>query len=156
MSVRYATGDLFTSGLPVIAHGCNAQGAMGAGLAKTVRTFYPAMYDTYRALCLSGTLKLGSVLYWQSGPDLPSVFNLITQERWGVGVQASTTAIQKALTLMVAQADDLGITQIGLPWIGCGLGGLKKIRVKPLFELVLGQWSGQAVVFSYDDTDRRS
>jgi len=40
MTTQYVSGDLFdnTHEAQAFAHGCNCQGSMGAGIAKTFRT----------------------------------------------------------------------------------------------------------------------
>ena len=49
MQIEYRTGDLLEAAEPVIVHGCNAQGSMGAGVARAIRDRYPAAYAAYRA-----------------------------------------------------------------------------------------------------------
>ena len=39
--------DLLNSPDRIIVHGCNAQGVMGAGVAKAIRTKYPEAYSNY-------------------------------------------------------------------------------------------------------------
>ena len=63
MPIQYVSGDIFfnTFSAKAFAHGCNCQGSMGAGIAKTFKERYPEMYDTYRESCKSeprGSLTL--------------------------------------------------------------------------------------------------
>lgn len=53
MPLQFVAGDLFANryGVQAFAHGCNCQGSMGAGIAKTFRANYPAMYAAYRERC---------------------------------------------------------------------------------------------------------
>jgi O-acetyl-ADP-ribose deacetylase (regulator of RNase III) len=53
MTVRYVSGDLFVNryNAQALAHGCNCQGAMGAGIAKGFRELYPDMYEEYHQQC---------------------------------------------------------------------------------------------------------
>jgi O-acetyl-ADP-ribose deacetylase (regulator of RNase III) len=118
--IIYRKGDLFASGLRAIAHGVNCQGVMGAGIAAGFRARWPDMYDAYRAACKAGALQPGDTMRW----DVPglTIWNLATQRNPGRG--ASTAAIRAAMDRMVGQAQGLAIRQIGIPKIGCGIGGL--------------------------------
>ena len=53
MPMVFVSGDLFDNahGVRAFAHGCNCQGSMGAGVAKTFRARYPEMYEEYRRRC---------------------------------------------------------------------------------------------------------
>lgn len=53
MPICFVSGDLFADEhcVQAFAHGCNCQGSMGAGIAKTFRARYPEMYEEYRRRC---------------------------------------------------------------------------------------------------------
>ena len=53
MPIEFVSGDLFDNAYDAqaFAHGCNCQGSMGAGIAKTFRARYPEMYDEYSRRC---------------------------------------------------------------------------------------------------------
>jgi len=119
--ITYRDGDLFTSGLPAIAHGVNCRGVMGAGIAAQFRQRWPDMYEAYRRYCASGLLAPGDVFSWW--PPQGIIFNLATQP--GPGANAQPWMIAAAAGRMIQVAHDVfGITDIGLPMIGCGIGGL--------------------------------
>jgi O-acetyl-ADP-ribose deacetylase (regulator of RNase III) len=60
MKWTYKDGDLLKSGEPVIAHGCNTHGVMGAGIAKQVAFMYPDAYQQYRKACHNRSFRVGS------------------------------------------------------------------------------------------------
>jgi O-acetyl-ADP-ribose deacetylase (regulator of RNase III) len=130
--ITFRQGDLFASGLPALAHGCNCHGMMSAGIAAGFRQRWPDMYAAYRLLCSRGQLRPGYTMRWDNLPDGPVIWNLMTQHR--PGRDASVPAIWMALDNMVAEAQEIGITEIGLPWIGCGIGGLARDDVRPVLE----------------------
>jgi O-acetyl-ADP-ribose deacetylase (regulator of RNase III) len=133
MTLRLERGDLFDSELPALAHGCNTVGAMGSGIAREFRRRWPAMYDDYRARCLAGTFKLGDVLPWWEDPTQPLVFNLATQPR--PGRTASLGAIRAAVKEMLGIAELFAhVEAVGMPQIGCGLGGLEWMDVHLVLE----------------------
>jgi O-acetyl-ADP-ribose deacetylase (regulator of RNase III) len=55
MTTQSVSGDLFdnTHEAQAFAHGCNCQGSMGSGIAKTFRARYPEMYKEYPGRCKS-------------------------------------------------------------------------------------------------------
>lgn len=125
-------GDLFDSGLPALAHGCNLQGVMGAGIAVEFRTQYPAMFDRYQALCAERKFHLGSVFPYRDPETGTYIFNLGTQPR--PGRCASLLAIEFAIIEALDTAIQWKIPRIGLPRIGCGIGGLEWSDVRRSLE----------------------
>jgi O-acetyl-ADP-ribose deacetylase (regulator of RNase III) len=133
MPCSFVTGDLFqTEGLQAIAHGCNCAGAMGKGIAIDFRRRFPKMYAEYKKRCAEGDFKLGDVFTWTEGGV--TVFNLATQETWRT--PADIRAVETAVWQMVTVAETVGITRIGLPRIGSGLGGLPWERVRALLDRI--------------------
>ncbi len=149
MPIRFVSGDLFDNihGARAIAHGCNCQGSMGAGVAKTIRARYPAMYEEYRVRCKAEPRRfnLGDCWLWKAD-DQPWVFNLGTQEGYWRS-RASYEAIEAALNEMRRQADAEGIASIAMPRIGVGYGGLSWKKVRAIVEAVFGDWPGMLVVY---------
>src|SRR5438105_2246018 len=106
MPIAFVSGDLFANRFQAraLAHGCNCQGSMGAGIATGFRDRYPAMYAEYRRRCKAEprAFNLGDAWLWKAAGQ-PWVFNLGTQE--GVWrARASYEAIEIALTSMRRQA----------------------------------------------------
>lgn len=64
MTIEYRTGNLFTYE-GSLAHGVNAAGAMGKGIATEFKKKYPTMYEEYRRKCKKGTFLIGSVYAYQ-------------------------------------------------------------------------------------------
>jgi N-glycosidase YbiA len=149
MTIHFISGDLFDNahGARAIAHGCNCQGSMGAGVARTIRARYPEMYEEYRGRCKAEPRRfnLGDCWLWRAD-DRPWVFNLGTQEGYWRS-RASYEAIETALRRMRAQADAEGITSIAMPRIGVGYGGLAWKKVRAIVEAVFGDWPGTLVVY---------
>jgi O-acetyl-ADP-ribose deacetylase (regulator of RNase III) len=156
MPLQFVTGDLFANRYAVqaFAHACNCQGSMGAGIAKTFRARYPAMYATYRERrrAQPRQFNLGDAWLWREEGQ-PWVFNLGTQEHYWRG-RASYEAIATALASMRLQADDAGITTIALPKIGAGYGGLSWPKVRGLIETAFAGWPG--TVYVYEDYQAES
>ena len=148
MPIRFISGDLFVKehGVQVLAHGCNCQGSMGAGVAKTFRARYPLMFEEYRGRCkaVPRRFNLGDCWLWKGSQ--PSVFNLGTQEGFW-RARASYEAIEVALREMRRQADAEEIRSTAIPRIGVGYGGLSWRKVRAIVEAVFGAWLGTLVVY---------
>jgi O-acetyl-ADP-ribose deacetylase (regulator of RNase III) len=149
MPIEFVTGDLFANRFQAraLAHGCNCQGSMGAGIATGFRDRYPAMYAEYRRKCKAEPreFNLGDAFLWKA-EDRPWVFNLGTQE--GVWrARASYEAIEAALRSMREQADREGVASIAVPRVGAGYGGLSWRKVRAVVEKAFADWPGTLYVY---------
>jgi O-acetyl-ADP-ribose deacetylase (regulator of RNase III) len=149
MPIQFVRGDLFANRhkTQALAHGCNCQGSMGAGVATGFRDRYPEMFAEYRRRCKAQPrlFNLGDAWLWKAN-DKPWVFNLGTQE--GVWrARASYEAVETALKRMRQQADREGITRVAMPRIGAGYGGLSWKKVRAIIEQVFGGWDGTLYVY---------
>lgn len=82
--IKVANLDLLSINEGIVVHGCNAQGVMGAGIAKQFRDKYPEMYQLYRNYCMSygnGPSLLGSIFWYQDSKLW--IANAITQLYYG-------------------------------------------------------------------------
>lgn len=123
-ALREVAGDLFDPGwgLEALAHGVNCQGVMGAGIAVMFRDSLPAMYEEYKHRCQKELIQPGDIMTWASW-KAPLVYNLATQNR--PGADASLDAVRDSVRRMLLDAELRGIKRVGMPRIGCGIGGLK-------------------------------
>ena len=149
MPIDFVSGDIFDNvhNAQALAHGCNCQGSMGAGIAKGLRARYPEMFEEYRKRCKAEPrqFNLGDCWLWKADKQA-WVFNLATQEGFW-HARASYEAIETALRSMRKQADAEGITRIAVPRIGVGYGGLSWKKVRVIIEAVFADWPGTLVVY---------
>jgi O-acetyl-ADP-ribose deacetylase (regulator of RNase III) len=149
MPVEYVSGDLFANAhsAQALAHGCNCQGSMGAGIAVGFRERYPAMFEAYRARCKAKPRQFnpGDAWLWKADTQ-PWVFNLATQEGYWRS-RATYEAVESALGSMRSQADAEGLRSIALPRIGVGMGGLSWKTVKAIIDRVFADWPGRLIVY---------
>lgn len=131
MTIKHCQGDLFEQDMPALAHGVNCQGVMGGGIAAQFRDRWPDMYQVYRAKCERGSLRLGDVFEWYTGGvgarSSEKIFNLVTQ--YNPGPDARPWAIAVSIGTMIRIAHKLNIKEIGMPMIGCGIGGLGPVQL---------------------------
>jgi O-acetyl-ADP-ribose deacetylase (regulator of RNase III) len=149
MPIRLISGDLLDNvhHAQAFAHGCHCQGSTGAGIAKSFRARYPAMYEEYRRRCKAKPrqFNLGDCWLWKAD-DQPWAFNLGTQQGYWRS-RASYEAIETASREMRRQADGEGVTSIAMPRIGVGYGGLSWKKVRAIIEVVFGDSTGTLVVY---------
>lgn len=124
MKIEYRKGDLFSTDVKTIVHGCNAQGVMGSGVAKIVRDDFPKAYDRYvNEYKLHNHLALGSIIVVPC--DEKIIVNAITQEYFGRDGEryVSYDAVDDVMKKLNTFNDVYGTTEIAMPQIGAGLGG---------------------------------
>lgn len=140
--INYLKKDITTVDRGIIAHGCNAQGVMGSGVARFLRDKYPQIFPVYQKMCEVASIKkredalLGMVDFVQVGPDLV-VANCFTQHLYGRddGKYARPDAILMSLQRVYARAQVSNTLPVYLPKIGAGLGGLDwETEVEPIVE----------------------
>lgn len=128
MKIDYRSGDMFKGGHKYLAHGCNAQGVMGSGVARIVNDKYHYAYKTYRHKFDSQGLNLGEVVrasISHRDSDKPTIFNCITQNRYGNDGQRYVNygAVQMCMVCLndYFRVHDC-MSEVAMPMIGAGLG----------------------------------
>ena len=129
----------------IIVHGCNCQGAMGAGFALGIKNMYPGAYESYRLEYTTNGLRLGESTWFDNNDNI-IIVNANTQDyysRTSNVVSVDYNAVRKCFRdindealkilgtniVMPSISDiadcDIKITevQIHFPLIGCGLAG---------------------------------
>ena len=138
--IEYLTNDLLTVNHGVIAHGCNCQGKMGAGIAKAIRKKWPSVYYAYVDKCFSTTNRRSMLGDAQLVPVSHTPFgqlfvaNLFTQERYGREPirYADPNAIKTALRKVVMSCANRDLP-LYMSKIVCSLGGLSWVDdVEPI------------------------
>lgn len=146
MNLEYVSGDLLAADIPAIAHGCNQKGVMGAGIARLIKELYPpSMYLAYEYKCFHQRVLPGEFHIW---PDRnhPTLYNLITQI--DTGADADLRFVRRSIMRMVVDAEERGIDEIGLPRIGCGIGGLKWDDVEEILQKIQQLTTVQLVIYT--------
>jgi O-acetyl-ADP-ribose deacetylase (regulator of RNase III) len=129
----YLRTDLFSSPAQTLVNTVNTVGVMGKGVAKTFKERYPEMFREYKDLCEKGRLQVGSLMLWRGSDKW--VLNFPTKTTWRLPSQVNY--IEAGLQRFVATYEELGITSVSFPPLGCGNGNLEWSTVKPLMERYL-------------------
>ena len=124
--VNIVTGDIFKSDVNIIGHQTNAQGAMGRGIALTIKQKYPEVNHEYIEYCKhfnKSTELLGhcQVVMYKEGKFIANIFGQFQYGR--CARQTNYTALRNGLIRLKEFAMQNNLT-IGLPYlIGAGLAG---------------------------------
>ena len=135
--INYIKKDITSVDRGIVAHGCNASGGFGSGVAGAIKKKWPTVHTDYFNQYRAGALELGGMHIINITNDL-YVANLITQQGYGYdgGVYANLAAIETTFRNVVALADNYNLP-LYVPKIGCGLGGLDfETQVRPAYELI--------------------
>lgn len=123
-------GNIFDSSCATIAITTNSVGVMGAGLAKSAASKYPAILPCYREHCKhtpANTLHAPIIV-----PVEPERQLLLIPTKIDWRKPSEISYVNEALRHIYELQTDL--TSLALPPLGCGLGGLDFQRdVRPLY-----------------------
>lgn len=139
--------------LTVICHQVNCQGKMASGVAKSIRTQYPKVYECYRDLftddsydpfeLLGGTLKVPI-------DDNFSVINMFSQLNYGYDGKRYTSydAFYSCLEQIKKMTTEKDL--IGFPYgIGCVRGGASWSVILAMMEDVLKDRN--VIIYKYEE-----
>jgi len=147
--IQYVHGDLLDAPHPVIAHGCNTQGIMGAGVALAVRERWPEVFSQYHDLCLKHGAEIrplgGSIQVLTNTDDHRFIVNMFTQLGTGGDRAANYEYIYQAFETLERFCVDQDIESVAIPRIGCGLGGAVWSIVESMIDKTMNR-----SVFVYD------
>jgi O-acetyl-ADP-ribose deacetylase (regulator of RNase III) len=129
----------------LIIHGCNCHCNMGGGIAKQIREIFPEAYDADLKTIEGDPFKLGTYSYAYRNEPYPLIIvNAYTQ--FHPGPDASYEAIEKAF---VAIKKGFGNVphKIGIPQIGCGIGGLEWDQVEKIIDKIFDTEDVTVVIY---------
>ena len=135
-------GNLLHRERGILVHGCNAQGIMGAGIARVIKERHPTVFAAYRMRKESGGLHLGDIIPVEVDSATPPkiVISAITQEQFGTDKQV-VYVDYAAIEACFAKIRDIALAlalPVHFPLIGCGLANGKWEEVALRIERALG------------------
>lgn len=177
MAMKVVEGDLIKMALQgefeIIAHGANCMATMGAGIARTIASTFPIVEvvdlqkfksaKSIKEALIGDMSSIFVTTYMKGGEHTPlpdrrnvCVFNLYTQLTPGpcFEIVAYQSALTKMMEYMTTNEEEFskGRMRIGLPLIGCGLGGGNFEEVYAMTAKVL---KGHDITFVYLPSDRK-
>ena len=131
MTVIYeGVGNIIENPAQTLVCPVNCIGVMGSGLALTSKLSCPGLYEAYRKQCKDGLLTVRNIFLYKPQYG-PYVLCLPTKDHYRD--PSKLEYIEYNLDNICKQYEELGITSLAIPPIGCGLGRLDYIKnVKPL------------------------
>lgn len=145
--IQYIKGNLFTSNSKVIVNTVNTVGVMGKGIAADFKKYYPEMFQQYKVLCDNGTFDIGNLFLYKTSNKW--VLNFPTKKHWRG--KSTLEYIETGLKKLVMDSSKLQITDIAMPKLGCGNGGLEwENEVKPLIEKYLEKSPINVSIYDFD------
>ena len=162
--IEYIQGNLIQaflkSEIEVLVHGCNCYCVMGAGIALQIKNQFPSVYDAdCRTKFLYSTPKdkLGKISYssiLRKDGSSGLVVNAYTQETyWDKKRKVSYEAISSSMREVCKLCPDYNV-KIGMPFIGCGLGGANWKIVSNLINNVFEDRTIYVYYLSQNDYER--
>ena len=133
--ITQVNGNILNITKGLIVHGCNAQGVMGSGVAKSISDRYPLIKESYLEWYENYGLELGEVQYVQVSDGLV-IANAITQLNYGRDksvLYADYDAIRTSFINVNRFAARMNL-DINYPLLGCGLANGKWPVVKDIIE----------------------
>ena len=133
--IRFVRGNLLDSEAEALVNAVNCVGVMGKGIAKAFKERYPEVFREYVGKCRRGELRPGDVWAIRGSPD-KWIVHAATKGDWRMpSVLLNIESCAKYIRLFVKAAR---VKSIAVPALGCGNGGLKWEKVRPVLEEALG------------------
>jgi len=126
----YLRSSLFDSPAQTLVNTVNTVGVMGKGIAAEFKAKFPDMFREYKKLCDSHAFQIGNLHLWKSSERW--VLNFPTKATWRA--PSRIDYIEKGLKKFSEVYEELGITSISFPPLGCGNGQLQWNQVRPIME----------------------
>lgn len=133
--IQYATGDMFALDADALVNPVNTDGIMGGGLAAVFKRKHPELNEAYQRRCAIGLLRVGTLHVWRSESVPYQVVNLPTIGALADG--CSLDIVARSLERLVEAAEHYGWAVVGVPALGCGIGGLRWEDVMGLYSKYL-------------------
>lgn len=172
MTFQIIQGDLFDPihNFDALAQGVNTLGKMGAGIAVPFSQKWPDMYEDYKERCQKFGPALGGLVHITrpslvfdsieqteecGAPTLvvdydgPAIYNMFSQIM--PGRNGDYRLLQQAAITVLFDAEEMEYERVGLPWIGCGIAGLEKHNVEPIFKQVFGDSEVDFILVQQDE-----
>lgn len=157
--VQIIDGNLldFPNNMDYIAHSCNTQNVMGAGIALSIKHTYPEAYVADCHAMMEGDNVLGDYSFaWTDATQSKGIYNMYTQSKIGdkrsVNYEAFYSSLNKVAGHIEWQSKHEQVEKtLGLPWmISCGLAGGSWNVIFSMINDILVDRSFKTYIVKYD------
>jgi O-acetyl-ADP-ribose deacetylase (regulator of RNase III) len=121
--------DIFTAPAQTLVCPVNMVGTMGKGLAKAFKLRYPGLDQAYQIACKNHVFDYQGLSMVGVGNGQ---YTLLFATKYHWRRPSPLELIESGLTRLAQRYEELGITSLAMPMIGCGEGGLRWEYVYPL------------------------
>lgn len=130
--IEYVNGDIFEIEADWRVNPVNCEGVAGAGLAERFKHRFPRAHQHYASYCAANPIGLRPGVVFVSSEG---VLHFSTKDRWLDPSRLGWihTGLQQLERILSVGPLSNAPCTIAIPWLGCGLGGLNKSQVGPLF-----------------------
>lgn len=127
-------GNLLDQKVDALVNTVNCVGVMGRGVALQFKQRFPENFKRYASACKRGEVVPGRMFIVANDNLFGTkwIVNFPTKLDWRF--RSSYKYIESGLDALVGDIRRLGIMSIGMPPLGCGLGGLDWRKVKGIIE----------------------
>lgn len=132
--IESGTGNLLKADVEALVNTVNCVGIMGKGIALQFKQAYPENFKCYEKACRAKQVQPGKMFIVPTNRLLNPKFiiNFPTKRHWKG--KSKIEDIMAALDTLILKIQELSISSIAIPPLGCGNGGLNWCDVKPLIE----------------------
>lgn len=137
--IEFKQGNLLEEKTEALVNTVNCVGVMGKGIALQFKQAFPENFRQYEKACRAKQVQPGKMFTVSTGSLFYPryIINFPTKRHWKG--KSKIEDIKSGLKALVEEIQQLGITSIAIPPLGCGNGGLNWAQVKPLIESALAQ-----------------
>lgn len=132
--ILYKKGNLLDDSAEALVNTVNTVGVMGKGIALQFKQGFPEVFREYEKAYRKKELMIGKMhvvpVQEMVGPQY--VINFPTKRHWKE--KSKPHYIEDGLKDLIKVVQDLGLTSIAIPPLGCGNGGMTWTKVKKLIE----------------------
>jgi O-acetyl-ADP-ribose deacetylase (regulator of RNase III) len=122
--IHPSSGDILAAPVEALVNTVNCVGVMGRGIALQFKNAFPDNYKQYAQACKRKEVQPGRMFITSTGllQGPHYIINFPTKRHWRG--KSRLEDIETGLVDLVRAIEELGITSIAIPPLGCGLGGL--------------------------------
>ncbi len=135
--IEYKCGDMLGEDVEALVNAVNCVGVMGAGIALQFKKAFPENFKAYRKACGKQEVQPGRMFVFAmkelNNPRY--IINFPTKRHWRE--KSCMEDIEAGLQALAAEIRKYGIRSIAIPPLGCGLGGLSWLALKPCIEVAM-------------------
>lgn len=132
--VELAKGNILKADAEALVNTVNCIGHMGKGIALQFKKAFPDNFKAYERACRAEEVRPGKMFVFETGSILNPkyIINFPTKRHWRG--KSRIEDIESGLKALIEDVRRLSISTIGIPPLGCGLGGLRWSIVRPMIE----------------------